>query len=70
MKIHRALDTFERKTYLRPNKACKVIGIAYSTYMGYREMVREMPDYVILHIDTLLRLPPSVLREVVEERVG
>lgn len=51
-------------------RACRLLGIAYSTYMGYREGVRAIPDYVLLHIDTLLRLPPATLTDLTEERCG
>lgn len=70
MRMPRVIDNFERATHLRPTRACKLLGLAYSTYMGYREGVRVIPDYVLLHIDTLLRLPPAVLAEITEERSG
>lgn len=60
----------ERELYLKPRAAARVLGIAYSTYMGYREGVRPLPQYVRYHAQAIMALPEAVRSEIVEVRIG
>ena len=59
----------ERALYLKPRPLSRVLGIAYSTYMGYREGVRPIPRYVEFHAKALLALPDDTREKIVGERL-
>lgn len=60
----------ERELHLKPRAAADVLGIAYSTYMGYRETVRDLPKYIHHSAEALLALPPATRTRIVEARLG
>lgn len=60
----------ERELHLKPKAAADALGIAYSTYMGYRETVRKLPKYIHHSAEALLALPLDVRSRIVEARLG
>lgn len=57
---------FERRAGLTTVQASAALGVAYSSYMGYRPMSRPLPPYVRRHVEHLLALPHSLLHRLTE----
>ena len=61
---------FERACGLSTTEAPRVLGVAYTTYMQYRDGSRKLPRYIRLHMATLLTLPADARAPIVEARRG
>lgn len=68
--MNSVLIEFEERIGKTPPEACKVLGVAYSTYAQYRSGLRDLPEYHLNHIDTLRYLRPGALKFIVRERTN
>jgi len=64
------LPRYEVSVGLPPGDACRLLGVAYSTYNQYRRGQRSLPIYIALHIDLLMRLDQGLLDAVLRERLA
>lgn len=67
--MNAVLLEFEDLLARKPAEVCKVLGLPYSTYAGYRASADPIPASVCLHINALRRLDAATLHELVRERV-
>ncbi|QJI52968.1 hypothetical protein XccvBFoX4_gp14 [Xanthomonas phage FoX4] len=63
------LPRYEISVGLSPVDACRLLGVAYSTYNQYRRGQRSLPIYIALHVDLLMRLDQALLDQVVRDRL-
>lgn len=61
---------FEALVGLDPPQACRVIGIAYSTYAAYRNCSRPLQQYHQNHIEDIGRLSHRALTQLIQERIN
>lgn len=66
----KALLDFEALVGLDPPQACRVIGIAYSTYAAYRNCSRPLQQYHANHIEDIGRLSRRALAQLIQERIN
>ena len=59
----------ERVLILGPVDSARVLGIAYSTYAGYKSEARPLPPYVRYHAEALVRMPAALREELKSERL-
>lgn len=64
-----ALLEFEDFLARKPAEVCRVLGVAYSTYAGYRATDKPLPESVTRHIEALRLLEADVLNKLVRERL-
>lgn len=67
--MNQTLIDLENQLLRTPGEVCRILGMSYSSYNGYRTKRESLPAYLALHIDTLRRLPDSTLHQVVRERL-
>jgi len=67
--MNQMLVDFELHLIRTPTEVCRILGMSYSSYAGYRHQDKALPDYLSLHIETLRRLPFETLHEIVRERL-
>lgn len=67
--MNQTLVSFEGHLLRDSTQTARILGMSYSSYIGYRSSGKELPRYLALHIDTLLRLPSDALQTVVRERL-
>lgn len=60
---------FEELLVRKPPEACRILGVPYSTYAGYRAANKELPEIVRLHIETLKKLDLATLHTLIRERL-
>ncbi|MCB1865160.1 MAG: hypothetical protein KDG50_06990 [Chromatiales bacterium] len=60
---------FEDQIGLKPTSACRLMGVAYSTYAQYRSGRRDLPLYHEHHMRALLLLAKGELRSLILEYV-
>lgn len=61
------LVDFENFIKREPPEACKVLGVAYSTYAQYRSELRKLPKYHRNHIKSLKLVPSRALDRLIAE---
>lgn len=61
---------FEALVGLDPPDACRIIGIAYSTYAAYRNCSRPLQPYHANHIEVIGRLSGRALTQLIDERIN
>lgn len=61
---------FEALVGLGSTDACRVLGIAYSTYAAYRNCGRPLQPYHRNHIEVIGRLSRRALSQLIDERVN
>lgn len=66
--LQKLLD-FEALVGLDPPQACRIIGIAYSTYAAYRNCTRPLQQYHANHIEDIGRLSARVRAQLIKERL-
>lgn len=67
--MNRQLLEFESFLARRSTEACKVLCMPYSSYADKRSRETPLPPLIAGHIETLKRLEPSVLNQLVRERL-
>lgn len=68
--MNKQLEEFERFLARKSTEACRVLCMPYSTYAGYRNQDKPLSSFVSGHIETLKRLEPGALNELVRERLS
>lgn len=63
------LRKYEEAVGLGPVDGSRLLGVAYSTYAQYRRGHRELPHYIALHAELIMRLPAPLLAAIIKERV-
>jgi hypothetical protein len=66
----KTLVDFEDMLGLDPPQACRIIGIAYSTYAAYRNCSRPLQQYHLNHIEDIGRLSRRALTQLIDERIN
>ena len=66
--LQKLLD-FEALVGLDPPQACRIIGIAYSTYAAYRNCSRPLQPYHQNHIEVIGMLSGRALTRLIDERI-
>lgn len=64
------LVDFEAMIGLDPPLACRVLGIAYSTYAAYRNCSRPLQPYHQNHIEVIGMLSARALAQLINERIN
>jgi len=64
------LVDFEAMIGLDPPLACRVLGIAYSTYAAYRNCSRPLQPYHQNHIEVIGMLSGRALTRLIDERIN
>jgi hypothetical protein len=66
----KSLVDFEAMLGLDPPQACRILGIAYSTYAAYRNCGRPLQPYHANHIEVIGRLSRRALAQLIDERIN
>lgn len=67
--MNRQLLEFEAYLARRSTEACKVLCMPYSSYADKRSRDKPLPPLIAGHIETLKRLEPAALNELVRQRL-
>lgn len=67
--MNKTLLDFEEKLGVCPTQAARLLGVAWSTYSQYKNLRRELPRYIVYHIDTLESLRKEHADRIIRKRV-
>lgn len=65
--MNTTLIEFEHHVRLPAKHACRLLGVAYVTYIHYRNGSRELPQYHVRHILVIYMLNEAQLQQLIQE---
>lgn len=63
------LHQLEDRLARRPSEVAVILGLSRGHYHAMRAGTRPVPDYTRLHAELILRLPDTLLNDIIRERL-